>query len=249
MQFDLWTLLFQIVNFAVLVWLLHRFLYKPVLAVLDRRRAEVEALAEATREVETERTDIEREEEAIKASASEARNAALEEAHRQIARERDEALAAARAERKSMLDDGRERIRAEREAALRDLEHHAVGLAAELAGKLLTELSGPSITAALLDRAVSGLEQLGPDKRDELKEALDGDPVVVRTFEDLAPEARDQATDRIRAVLGPAAQVDFQVDPELLGGAELHFPLFDLAMSVRGALKTAQAELESDVVP
>ena len=37
MQLDLTSFLLELVNFAVLVWILHRFLYKPVLAAIDRR--------------------------------------------------------------------------------------------------------------------------------------------------------------------------------------------------------------------
>src|SRR3546814_5264938 len=40
MQLDGWTLALQTVNFAVLVWLLQRFLYRPVLRLLDARRAQ-----------------------------------------------------------------------------------------------------------------------------------------------------------------------------------------------------------------
>ena len=42
MHFDWSTFALQTVNFAILVWLLHRFLYKPVLALVDARRAEID---------------------------------------------------------------------------------------------------------------------------------------------------------------------------------------------------------------
>ena len=42
MHLDWWTIGLQTVNFAVLVWLLHRFLYKPVLGVIDARKAELQ---------------------------------------------------------------------------------------------------------------------------------------------------------------------------------------------------------------
>ena len=42
MHFDWWTLALQTINFAILAWLLHRFLYKPVLRVIDARRAEID---------------------------------------------------------------------------------------------------------------------------------------------------------------------------------------------------------------
>jgi F-type H+-transporting ATPase subunit b len=41
MALDGWTIALQTVNFAILVWLLHRFLYRPVLRVIDARKAEV----------------------------------------------------------------------------------------------------------------------------------------------------------------------------------------------------------------
>ncbi|MGA7986433.1 MAG: hypothetical protein WCA01_14730, partial [Burkholderiales bacterium] len=48
MQLDLTSFVLELINFAVLVWILHRFLYKPVLAAIDRRRAAVEkSLAQA----------------------------------------------------------------------------------------------------------------------------------------------------------------------------------------------------------
>ena len=45
MEFDWLTFGFEIVNFLVLVWLLHRLLYRPVLAMIQRRRDEIAAQA------------------------------------------------------------------------------------------------------------------------------------------------------------------------------------------------------------
>ncbi|MGA8050640.1 MAG: F0F1 ATP synthase subunit B, partial [Burkholderiales bacterium] len=42
MQIDTTSFILQLVNFAVLVWILHRFLYRPVLAAIDRRRAAID---------------------------------------------------------------------------------------------------------------------------------------------------------------------------------------------------------------
>ena len=39
MQFDLTTFALEVLNFLVLVWLLKRFFYQPVLAVIEARRA------------------------------------------------------------------------------------------------------------------------------------------------------------------------------------------------------------------
>ena len=41
MQVDVFTLIAQIVNFLILVYLLKRFLYRPVLDAMDRREADI----------------------------------------------------------------------------------------------------------------------------------------------------------------------------------------------------------------
>ena len=53
MHIDGWTILLQAVNFLILVWLLRRFLYRPVLAVIAERQAATERArneAEAARQ-------------------------------------------------------------------------------------------------------------------------------------------------------------------------------------------------------
>ena len=57
MHVDWSTLALQTVNFAILVWLLHRFLYRPVLRLLDARRAEIDKQYAESHMAETIRTN------------------------------------------------------------------------------------------------------------------------------------------------------------------------------------------------
>ncbi|MFZ1828872.1 MAG: F0F1 ATP synthase subunit B, partial [Candidatus Competibacteraceae bacterium] len=52
MAIDWTTFTLEIINFLVLVWLLKRFLYQPVLETLARRRAGIERTLSEAREVE-----------------------------------------------------------------------------------------------------------------------------------------------------------------------------------------------------
>ena len=57
MHFDWSTFALQTVNFAILVWLLHRFLYRPVLRLIDARRAEIDKQYADARGAETKAKD------------------------------------------------------------------------------------------------------------------------------------------------------------------------------------------------
>ena len=107
MHLDWWTVGLQTINFAILVWLLHRFLYKPVLRMIDVRKAEVQhqyddakaiedKAVEHFKAIEAERAGIAAEREAaLRAAAAQAQG--ITEAHR-VQAERDA---------RALLDAGR----------------------------------------------------------------------------------------------------------------------------------------------
>ena len=53
MSFSWWTFALQAINFLILVWLLRRFLFKPVMAIVVQRKEELaRGIAEASAEKE-----------------------------------------------------------------------------------------------------------------------------------------------------------------------------------------------------
>jgi len=140
-----WTLVFNLINFAILLYLLKRLLFKPALEYLDRRRETIharmqaaqadkeqaallvveqkDALAEARRRAEGTAEGAQREAEAVLAAAkSEAHAAAqriLEDGRRQLAQERDRMIAELREAYAEVAVLGAERV-LEREIRIED---------------------------------------------------------------------------------------------------------------------------------
>ena len=54
MGFDLVTFIAQIVNLFVLVWLLKRFLYRPILEVIEKRQQEIRNKLQAAEDMRIE---------------------------------------------------------------------------------------------------------------------------------------------------------------------------------------------------
>lgn len=108
-----WTLLFNLLNFALLVWLLKRFLFKPVLSWLDRRR-----------ELEEQRLHRAKETQAQAEALLQEREAALAEANRRAR----EIVAQAEAETQSILRDARREARTQVQAILAEGEIAAARL-------------------------------------------------------------------------------------------------------------------------
>jgi F-type H+-transporting ATPase subunit b len=134
---DLPKLLFQIINFLILLYLLNRFLFKPVLARIDERN---EKIGKGLEDAETAARDRE--------LARAEREAALTEARKETADvfarankiaddTRNEILAEARTQAEKVSTRAREEITAEKEKAMAELRSQVADLALEAAGKLV----------------------------------------------------------------------------------------------------------------
>jgi len=172
MDFDWTTFALEAVNFLILVWILKHFFYRPVLAVIETRRAENEkSLVQAD------------------TLRSEAQSLKDEYANRLEAWERervaakarlDEEISAARAARLAALEGEITQERKRREALetrarsdrQQTLERQAVTIAARFAARLLERLAGPELEAKLVDLALSELVTHPPDKLEALRAAL-----------------------------------------------------------------------------
>ncbi|HET9417202.1 MAG TPA: F0F1 ATP synthase subunit B [Candidatus Limnocylindria bacterium] len=130
-------LVFQVINFLLLLYLLNRFLFKPLLARMDERSAKIEKGLEdaesAARDRELARAERE-------AAVSEARKEAAEMLARanKIAEDtRNEILGDARTEAEKVTQRAREEINAEKEKAMAELRSQVADLALEAAAKLV----------------------------------------------------------------------------------------------------------------
>lgn len=246
MQIDWWTLALQTINFTILVWLLHRFLYKPVLRMIDARRAAlkkhyadaqaIEAKAkEKLAEIEAERERIGAERTAVlKAAASQAEEAA---AARRIQAER---------EAEALLEQARKSLAAERAEAIAEARRAALDLGIDVAHRLLDEIPTALRAEAWLERVEQHLAGLGPAERDDILKGLNGSSTLRVVSAISLPEAVvTEWRTRLHRALGDRTTILFEVDPALIAGTELHFPNAILGFSWRSTLEAMRKTIGS----
>jgi F-type H+-transporting ATPase subunit b len=250
MRIDWYTLALQLINFAILVWLLQRFLYRPVLRVVDARRAAVdERYAEAARAEEAAKRQLS-ELAAQRAGLSAERATALERAQE----EARQAMAARRAQAEhdaqGLLDEARRTLAQERERVLAETRRTALDLAAGMARRVLAEIPESVRVQGWLERIDAHLRSLPSADRAELSDELAaGRPLRVVTARPMPAEAQERWRTRLRESLGPDVAISFDSEPGLIGGAELRFPCATLSFSVQSTLETLQEEARRDDEP
>jgi F-type H+-transporting ATPase subunit b len=142
---DLPKLIFQVINFLLLLYLANRFLFKPVLKLLDERQARIQKGLEDAEAAARDR-------ELARAEREAALDEARKEAQEMIARAtkiaddaRAEIVAEAKAEAEKVTERAREEITAEKERAMAELRATVADLALDAAGKLMrSEMNAPT---------------------------------------------------------------------------------------------------------
>lgn len=180
MDFDWTTVILEVLNFLVLVWLLKRFFYRPVLAVIEKRRTDSEKIIIAANALREEATALKAEFESRLEVARKERDLAGSRLDEEIAIERARRLSALDAEvdserkRRHQLD---ERERKQREGAM---EREAVLLAGRFATRFLERLADPKLETKLVDLALVDLDANGNQALPGLRAALNDPGVRVK---------------------------------------------------------------------
>jgi len=238
MHIDFWGLTLQAINFAVLAWLLRRFLYRPILAMIDQRQALVEKdFHEARAAKRAAEVHLKGYEQRVAEIAAE-RERLLADARTHIEVERREVLVHAEAEAASAVENQRRALEEERRAAADQLGERAVDLGLDLARLLLSQLSSAAVAEALLEGVCRRLGDVPPDRlRDR------GPVVVIGTAPALDEAAQARWSERIGALLDSGTEFVFVHDDALIAGAELRFPSMVVSFSWRDSLEEARSRM------
>lgn len=261
MSLDLTVIVAQIVNFAVLVWLLNRFLYRPVRSMIqareDRFRQRMEQVL--AREAEAEQALATYQE--LQAELERERGRLLEQAREEARRERSRLMEAAAQEAQQARRQWAEALQMERMELASSIQENLVRQVCDAAGRVVSLLGGTS----LADAIISTLEA----RWDPQEGADPGHPgmpdgkVVVRTSFPLTPEQKARLARLVAKMRAgaPASrhtlkqdagqpgqqpaeepEVQFQVDPRLLLGVEVEMGGTVTAWSAREILDDLQKD-------
>jgi F-type H+-transporting ATPase subunit b len=246
MKFDIWTFAFQIINFAVLLFVLQRLLYRPVREIMEQRRA---AAAKALAEAETARTEAEELKVQHQAELDELngqRGRLMEEMAADAAAERRKLLDEAGREAKSLMDRERALFDAEKERYGTELRQRAIDATGLFAGNIFREIADAELHGALFRRFLGGVDRIAAELRDvpSREEVLEVD--LTSAFPLDGDEER-RLHGELEKGTGRPVTIRTAVDPDLLAGVRLKASDLVFDASLAGQVATLAARLKESV--
>ncbi len=151
------TLLFEIVAFLVVLAILWRWVYPPVMRVAERRERAVEAGLRKAQEAERRLSEVREEVEKTLGSARAEAREVLSQAHRGASADAGELRAKARREADAYAEQARQGISGELDRALRELRAQESALVAAAAGRVLGESLDPEAHRRLIERSLGSV--------------------------------------------------------------------------------------------
>jgi F-type H+-transporting ATPase subunit b len=220
MKFNIWTVIFQIVNFIVLLVILKRLLYKPVREIMEKRRSAVERkMKDAEREGDEARKLKARHQEEL--DRLEERKAGLLSAMEEEARrERELLVRKAREESDGIVTRGKALLEEEKRSAAREVRDRILESAAIFSRNLLRDVADRELHEALVRKFLGGLEGAAADI---LPPSGHAEPLTVELT--AAYPLGDGAAERVRELLRAQGKGDVAVavavDPSLIAGVRM----------------------------
>ena len=235
MELDWTTFILELVNFVVLIWILNRFLYRPVMNVIVQRKAAIQktlAEAETTRsnaqalqsQYENRLTEWEQEREKARAQLHDEirleRNRLMEDLRAELVQERQKAAAVEQRRLKEFTQRA---------------EASAIALGGTFVSRLLSRLGGPELERKIIDIVTEDLSHL-PDNQMQVIRATSartGLPMKLTSAYPLDTAQRETLCQACRTVAGHDIVCEFVEDRDLIAGLRISLGSWMLRANVQ----------------
>lgn len=223
MLIDWFTVGAQALNFIILVWLLKRYLYKPILDAVDAREKRIAAeLADADKkkaEAQKERDEFQHKNEEF----DQQRTALLSQALVEAKAERERLLNDARKAADAMSTKWQEALRSDFNNLHQTISRRAQQEVFAIARKALIDLATTSLEERMCDVFASRLRSMDGKAKEVLGEALKtaSEPALVRSAFDLPVAQRAVIQNALNETFPAEVHIRFETTPDLISGIEL----------------------------
>jgi F-type H+-transporting ATPase subunit b len=249
MLIDWFTVIAQMVNFLILVWLLKRFLYQPILNAIDTRE---KGIASKLADAEAKVSDAHKQQEEF-----EAKNKTFDEQRDAM---KTKAETDAKAEYDRLIGDAQKQadsLRASEAASLKDDQtHQAVAIRRmaqdqvfAITRKTLSDLATVSLEERIGEVFTRRLREMNASDKDEMGAALKASPEasLIRSTFNLPDEQKSAIQNALNETFSAVIRVRYETDASTVSGIELTAQGQKLSWSISSYLDSFDQSLASEL--
>jgi F-type H+-transporting ATPase subunit b len=246
MLIDWFTVIAQTINFLVLVWLLKRFLYRPILNAIDAREKRI---AEEISDADSKRKEAEHQKDLYQKKNAEfdkQQTSRMNELAEETKTERERLMEKVRLESEELRAKLQSALQNEQLSLKDELSQRVSHEVFSIARKALNDLAETSLEASMTKIFIRRLKALSDEERGELKRAFtdSNHALTVRSAFKLPSEQCKLIKTAIQEILGEDIQLEFITAAELVSGIEMSANGQKIAWSIANYLDSLGKSIE-----
>ena len=245
MKIDWFTVIAQIINFLILVWLLKRFLYKPILNAIDEREkkiaSELEDAKQKEEKAEKEKAEFKQKNNSFNSERKKLMDKAVEEANEKS----QELLEDARNEAEAL----RSKLEKISKEAQENLNHNISQKTQQevfaITRKTLADLASLDLEEQAVHLFIKRLNELKKEEKNHFVEKFKSGSnlILVQSAFDLSEKQQTEIKNSVAKIIKNETQFQFKTIPELIGGIELISNGFKMSWSISEYLNSLQKSI------
>ncbi|HEX5024541.1 MAG TPA: hypothetical protein VFV68_04680 [Agriterribacter sp.] len=238
MEIDWFTVVAQVLNFLILVWLLKKYLYQPVLNAIDAREKRItgQLTDAANKEAEAvkERELFQQKNEAFEQERANAFNKAMDEVKTERLKQMEQVRLDADTQRLKMKKAWQE----EQENMTTEIRNKIQQEVLAITAKTLADLGSASLEQQLVNVFIQRIKSLKTDEKKRFNEAFDASDhtLHVKTAREVPVPLKTDLEKELQALTTGTVTFQYELDPALISGIELSVHNYQLSWNVENYL-------------
>jgi len=174
MKFNIWTFLFQVINFVVLLFILKKLLYKPVKEIMEKRRGLIEKTIGDAERTKKEALELKEQQQQEVNRLKALQPQMIENVKKEAAEERKKLLIEAKEEAAKMIEKEKSLFEIEKKKSENALRDNTIEAVSVFASNLLKDISDEDLNKSVYRKVLRELERISPN----MKAIEDGSPSI-----------------------------------------------------------------------
>lgn len=244
MEFNLSTFILEIINFLILIWILQRLFYKPLLAVIDKRKQHIDQSLADAKKLHQEADELRSLYENRQKLWMQEKKAALGALHQQIEAEKNAQMDKLHVELEQERQKAKVTLTRQQQELQQQAEKQALQNGARFAGILLKQSASPELEAQLFAMLLDNLKTL-PEACTLCLQTLGTKKSVlikITSAYPLTDDLRQQLEQKLGSLINTSGVFQYYQDTSLIAGVRIDIGAWVLHANLKHEL-TGFAEI------
>jgi F-type H+-transporting ATPase subunit b len=245
MEIDLITLIAQILNFLVLLWVLKKLLYKPLLTAMANRKKDIIKAIEDAEKKQKEAMGLKEENEKMLEDIREQKNELLKKAEEEIEKEKEVMAQKLKDEQEITRAEFKELMEIEKQRFIKEVNKVVANKFAKFSKTVFSDLSNTDIEAQAVEVFLKKIKDLKKAEIEKINTSakVNNGKITIATSHDLSKEVANKIKNSLKKIGVKYTTIKFEKDSEIILGVNLKADSYVIAWDLKEFLNSFKKEL------